>query len=109
MATDSYDYASISEIKAANASIGAHFFEPATMRFFNSKIASRTVYGGHYFITSERFEGSHSGSYDAPRLYTLRACYNGAIDTVGDFQQYKTLEEAKAAAKALAKFQRTYP
>lgn len=108
MATDTtYDYASIAEIKAANASIGAHFFEPATMRFFNSKIASRTVYGGRYFITSEQFVGSDHVAQ--PRMYTLRACYNGAIDTIGDFQQYRTIEEAKAAAKALAKFNRRLP
>lgn len=100
-------YDTISEIKQVNAAIGHHFFEPASMRFFESKIASRTVYGGHFFITSERFTGSDGVSQ--PRMYTLRACYNGKVETVGEFQQYRTIEEAKHAAKELAKFNRVLP
>lgn len=100
-------YNSINEIKEANASIGAHFFEPATMRFFNSKIASRTVYGGRYFITSEQFVGSDHVAQ--PRRYTIRACYDGRVDTVGDFQQYRTIEEAKHAVKQLVKFHQVLP
>ena len=102
---DGYD--TISEIRQANEDAGLHFFEPATMRFFNSKIASRAVFGRHVFVTSEQFVGSDHVAQ--PRRYTLRSCYDGKVNTVGDFQQYRTIEEAKAAAKALAKFQRVLP
>ena len=89
-------YQSISQIKAANSAAGLYFFSPDTMRFFRSRVASSTVYGGRYFITSEQF---NAGS---PRLYTIRRCNdNGSIDTVGEFQGYKTLKAAKLAAKEL--------
>lgn len=101
------EYATISDIKEANKAIGQYFFEPATMRFFSSKLASRTVYGGRYFLTSEQFVGSDG--YAAPRKYTIRACYDGKIDTVGDFQQYQTIEEARAAVRELVKFNRRVP
>lgn len=72
-----------------------YFFEPATMRFFNCRL-SQAVYGT-YFVTSERFDAN------TPRRYTVRRIgANGSIDTVGEFQQYATLRQAKAAARALA-------
>ena len=39
------------DVKAANREAGRHFFDPATMRFFNSRV-HRAVYGGRYFVTS---------------------------------------------------------
>jgi hypothetical protein len=101
------DYETIAEIKEANKAIGHFFFEPASMRFFKSKIASRTVYGGHFFITSEQFVGSDNIAQ--PRRYTIRACYGGRVDTIGDFQQYRTIEEARAAVKDLVKFNKRVP
>lgn len=89
-------YQNIRQIEYANTSAGQHFFDPATMRFFRSKIASRSVINGRYFITSEQFDAS------SPRLYTIRrANDDGTIDTVGEFQQYATIEAAKRAAAKL--------
>jgi len=62
----------LAEIRAANKAAGFYFFEPATLRFFDSRIL-RAVYqgpGGVYFITSEQFHGS--GGYTAPRKHTVR-------------------------------------
>lgn len=93
-------YSSISEIKAANAAHGHFFFEPASMRFFNSKIASKSVIAGRFFITSEQF--CDQGQCD-PRRYTVRECLpDGRIDTVGEFQEHATVAGAKRAAQDLA-------
>ena len=79
-----------------NAAAGHHFFERDTMSFFNSRVegfvgGSRKL--GAYFVTSEQFEEGY------PRLYTVRVqSSDGRISTVGDFQQYSTLEAAKVAA-----------
>ncbi len=90
---------SIDAIKAANERAGHYFFERSSMRFFNSKVASQTVIHGCYFITSEQF---CDGSYVAPRKYTIRQVNEqGHVSTVGDFQAYATVEEAKVAARLL--------
>lgn len=80
------------------------FFERGTMRFFDSRIVEKLYQGrgGRFFVTSERF------SPDSPRLYTVRRFRasgrkSGRIDTVGGFQDYKTLREAKRAAERLAR------
>ena len=94
-------YFSIRQIRQANEDAGYHFFEPSTMRFFDSRVASKQVYpkatGGSYFITSERFD------WNSPRLYTIRECSeNGHISTIGGFQAYSTVEAAEHAAERLA-------
>jgi hypothetical protein len=82
----------IDEIMERNKAAGFHFFEPASMRFFNSRI-HRDVYGGSVFITSE--EGP-----DNVRRYTVREITDrGSIDKIGGFQAYATRTEAHAAAK----------
>ena len=91
-------YFTIAQIKRANADAGHHFFERSTMRFFDSRIASRHPIGGRYFVTSERFSLAY------PRLYTVRECgENGHVNTVGKFQAYITVEAAKRAAEQLAR------
>lgn len=83
------------DVRQANAAIGHHWFSPDTVRFFNSRIG-RSLYGGRYFVTSERYE------WDAPRLYTVRrANADGTIDTVGEFQGYATSYMAKRAIREL--------
>jgi len=90
-------YPTIAAIKAANAAAGQFFFSPDTMRFFRSKIESRSVIGGRYFITSEQFD------FRSPRLYTVRRANDDAtIDTVGEFQQYDSFRAAQVAARAAA-------
>lgn len=95
MSTTTRTFSTIEEVKAANAEHGHFFFEPASMRFFDSRILS-AVYprqgGGAYFVTSERFD------WNSPRLYTLRECLpSGAINTVSEFQEFATADQAKRA------------
>lgn len=91
-------FSSMAEIRRHNRATGHYFFEEGTMRFFRSKIVSRQPIAGRFFITSEQFDA------DAPRLYTVRrANDDGSIDTIGEFQQYETYQEARAAARASAR------
>ncbi len=83
------------EVKQRNASGGQYFFDTDTMRFFNSRV-SNILYGGRYFVTSERC------GYDS-RLYTVReALLNGTIATHVEFGQYRSRSGAHARAKRLA-------
>lgn len=77
-----------------------HWFDKDTLRFFGSRISDQLFYGSKniYFVSSE------VGPHQLKRLYTVRQ-YNpetGAIETIGDFQQYKSMSGAKSAAKRLA-------
>ena len=81
---------------------GSPFFDRATMRFFNSKLHS--VYPGNgvsCFVTSEQFVPSQGAPF--PRKYTVKKIRGCKIDTVGEFQQYGNVSDARAAAKACAK------
>lgn len=89
-------YSSINEIIMHHRETGGHFFDASAKRFFSSRIGS-VVIGGRYFITSEQFDRDNS-----PRLYTIRECINGSIETVGEFQAYATGAEARAAAVKIA-------
>ena len=87
----------LSEIKALHL---GHFFDRDAMRFFNSKIYPNVYAGAEhwFFVTSERFDDN------TPRLYTVRSIDRaGDIRTVGEFQEYPTLDAARAAARQLAK------
>ena len=87
-------FESIREIERANQDRGHHFFEPTAKRFFRSRVG-KTVYGGRYFVTSEQFD------YSSPRLYTVRmANDDGSIETIGDFQAFRTASQARAAIRA---------
>ena len=88
---------SIQQIKNWCKASNNHFFEPATMRFFNSKVQQKRPYNGRVFVTSEK-----CGSW--PRRYTVREVWCGTIRTVGDFMAYSSRREAhKAAAEYAAK------
>lgn len=88
-------YKSIYEIKRKNEEIGHFWFHPDTMRFFSSRVSSR-LYGGCYFISSERFDEN------SPRLYTIhKALPTGEIGTIGEFQMYKSRNEAIRAISKL--------
>lgn len=89
---------------------GGHFFEPAAMRFFGSRLCPSTMVharpGVYLFVTSEQ----RPQSSDA-RAYTVRMmCFEeyiresdgrrklrATITSVGDFQQHRTLYRAKQA------------
>lgn len=87
-------FTSMSEVREANKAAGYHFFDKATIRFFKSRIEAGP-FKANYFITSEQFE-------QEPRRYTIRQAFaNGSVMTVGEFQEYETLKEAKAAIKRI--------
>jgi len=88
-----FTYRTIEDVKRANRQVGGHWFDADTMRWFNTVIESRLI-GGKYFVTSERMDR------DQPKRYTVRrALPDGGVDTVGEFQQYMDVENARLAAK----------
>jgi len=90
----------IEQIKQANQNAGHHWFEPGSMRFFNSRFSSVVHHGpgGVFFVSSERQDHEH------PRLYTVRqALKSGAITTEGEFQAYQSMSGAQGAAAKLAR------
>lgn len=85
-----YTYRTMDDVIAANRAIGNHWFDASTMRFFKTRIESGLV-AGKRFITSEK-------GPDEVRRYTVREAQpDGTIDTVGEFQQYRTRDAARAA------------
>jgi hypothetical protein len=102
-------YRTLDDIKERNKRAGQHWFEPAALRFFSSRIQER-IYpaagGSAYFVSSERFFPSVASGDDPSwyrRLYSVRrALPDGSIATVGEFQGYKTGRAAHAAARRLA-------
>ena len=102
-ATERKQYTSINQIIYEAISAGSHFFDDSTLRFFSSRILP-TIYGGCYFITSERDTYRDSN----PRFYTIRK-YEGdlKVETVGKFCQYKTRAQAVSAVNKLIKAEET--
>lgn len=84
----------ITEVKAANKAKGQHFFSKDTLAFFGSKVYPElyTVAGRQFFITSEdNFNRTKKG-------YTIReAMPDGDIETLGEFLEYATKEQATFA------------
>lgn len=93
-----FPYRSIDDIEYANERRANHyFFAPDSMRFFSSRIL-HGVYGGRYFVTSERCDW---GPY--PRLFTVReALPSGKVEMVGEFQEFSTARAAKRYAESIA-------
>lgn len=87
-------YKTIQEIKQANKEAGNFFFSPNNMRFFNSCVLNK-VYNGKYFITSEKGPNNI-------RAFTIHMITeDGKIQVIGEFQQYKTAQQAKIIAERL--------
>lgn len=94
----------MADIRSANKAAGHHWFDPSSMRFFNT-IVSRSVYqgpGGVFFVSSEQFVGSQGAD---PRKYTVRTFdpANGHVGTLGEFNVIRTIDEARSIAKAAAR------
>lgn len=90
-------YETIDQIKQASLDAGGTFFDDGAIEFFDSRI-ERAVYGGRYFVTSERRPDS-----DMVRRWTVREIDEHCrINTVGTFRQYATSRDAHAAARQLA-------
>ncbi len=86
----------IGDIERLNAQRGKHWFEADTLRFFRSRHAdTATVKDGQaYFTSSERGPGM-SRRYSVRRMDMA----TGSVESVGSFQEYATLSQAKAALK----------
>jgi len=94
-------YVNMADVKRANKAAGGCWFSPSTMRFFGTRIETELITRGvsirQVFVTSEQFDD------DSPRMYTIReALPTGSIDTVGEFQQYSSLSDARAAVRQLS-------
>jgi len=78
-----------------------HFFDKDSMRFFDSRVCLDAFDGpgGCFFVTSERFHGSHG--YKGKRLYTIRSFNRKTreVTTTGTFQGYYSRNGALAAAR----------
>ncbi len=120
----------IAHVRKANKEAGKFWFQPETMQFFNSRIVGE-LEAGRYFLTSEQYhsdaltgalgrspKGLSEDSApaviagaaialamapdDGDRAYTIReALPDCSIETVGAFQQYSTLAEARVALAEL--------
>lgn len=98
-------FTTIQEIISANRKVGQRWFEPGTMAFFSSQIEPK-VYQGCYFISSEQYELSDTESAKItpadPRAWTIHTVTPGGwVSTIGEFQQYKSLQDAEAAVALL--------
>ena len=87
-------FKNITEVKKANKDKGQHFFSKDTLAFFGSKVYPElyTVAGRQFFLTSEdNFNRTERG-------YTIReAMLDGDIETLGEFLQFATKEQATFA------------
>lgn len=87
----------LGDIEDCNNAHGHFWFKPGTKSFFKSRVSGSVTCGkrGAYFVSSEKGPGMD-------RRYTIRVMEwvkDGAIDTVGDFQQYGTAGCARTALK----------
>jgi len=87
------------DIREVERAHPGHWFDVDTMKFFSSRVAqTATVKDGKaYFVSSEQYDRR------SPRLYSVRVCdmATGEIDTVGEFQEYETSSQARAAITKL--------
>lgn len=101
----------VHDVQRIARACGSHFFDPAAMRFFSSRVSSfiarENDYAG-YIVTSEQHKPLYA--HPEPRMYTVRrysVSDNGEgggafnIDTVGEFQQFATLQAAQRFARSL--------
>ena len=102
----------IDDLITTSDRLGGHFFDEATMKFFNSRVLSdlyRVNNSRGYFVTSERYE-------DEPRTYSVRyykVTHNDEknsdhldIGSVNEGYQLATAYRAKKMAKELAQTDR---
>ena len=93
----------ISEVKTlAENGHSKYWFSADTIRFFNSRISDLCwkIKDKIYFISSEKQPENNLKKYN--RLYTIRLCLlDGEIKTINEFQEYKTINEARNIIKIL--------
>lgn len=100
---------STDSIAQLNTNKGFHWFEPGSMRFFRSRVASVAYISADgtkaYFVSSEKRTGFRCE--DGRRLYSVRVASleSGDVDTFPDhnaFQAYASRSGADAAAQRAA-------
>jgi len=93
----------ISEVKTlAENGQSKYWFSADTIRFFNSRISDLCwkIENRIYFISSEKQPENNLKKYN--RLYTIRLCLlDGEIKTINEFQEYKTINEARNIIKGI--------
>lgn len=86
------------EIERKNIQIGHHWFEPATKRFFRSKIPNEAIKRGNYayFVTSETNPNNET-------KFSIRKAdlKTGIIHTEGEFFKYNSRAEANMELKKI--------
>lgn len=89
----------IEELKRLNKKAGQFWFDADTTRFFKSRYSQTAEKVGNkaYFITSEQFD------LTSPRLYSIRVFdyATSGVNTIGEFQDYKTHSQAGGALKLI--------
>jgi hypothetical protein len=91
---------SMTNVQYENRATGQHWFSESTLQFFGSRIGGR-VYGGRFFVSSER---DSYGAWGGQRRYTIRIVRDDAnIDTWGEHGQFGSRSGAVKCAERLAK------
>ena len=108
---------SIASLKSHAEAVGSKWFDPKTLAFFVSKVcqgveplpAGENGEQRGLFISSEKIPESYTSYGYTPageRLYSVRifvaSSRSISIDTVGEFQEYGTEEDARKAAREFA-------
>jgi len=91
----------ITEMKALNKAAGYHFFDRATIRFFNSHVVSK-LYNNELFITAEQCWNKKNFFYTIRRFNS-----DSSIVNMGDFQQYTSLSTVRKEARRLSRISKT--
>lgn len=82
-------------IEAHEENWGGYWFSPDAMAMFGTILTDEIFYG-HYFITGDMTADRDS----SVRRYTIRfASDRGAIQTVGDFLEFDSYEDAAEALR----------
>lgn len=87
----------INEMKRMNEEVGQHWFSKGAMNIFNTRIEAGPN-KENIFITSDAMDP------DAERRYTLRLFVSetSKVETVGNFCEFDTLDEARRGRRWLA-------
>jgi hypothetical protein len=88
----------LTEMKQANKAIDHHWFSKGSMEFFNTRIVEQPN-KFNMFITSEQFND------ESPKGYNIRYFNEktSKVETIGDFQKFDSLEQAKKIRLTIAK------
>lgn len=90
-------WTSVGALRAAVAASGSHWFDKATMRYFNSRVAPGMI-GARFFITSERMDD------ESPRLYKVRwVAQRDNVEHPYAVYNFETVFDSLAKARTFAK------